>query len=151
MKKKLRVTLPTAVLWQFREFKRDEVPAPKISFVPSYSVDEVTEYIDAGGNMEPVELSIIGNTALLTDGNHRIVAAKRLGLKMMRVEIVVYFGQNNYPFYEHTLKRFKPVSKHLALWLKRIFLVQDFKSSKLTINTHEILENADFNQHPHLN
>lgn len=151
MKKSILVHLPTAVLWEFREFKRDEVPAPRNSFVQTYSVDEVTNYVNGKGKIEPVELSVIGNRALLTDGNHRIVAAKRLGFKMIPVQLVVFFGKESHPFYEHTLNRFKPISRHLELWLKRAFLVLDFRRRPPVIASHELLGLLNFKQHHHLN
>jgi hypothetical protein len=70
--------LPLELLWKYREFKRDEVPAPRVPFYNKYDVDEVTEYVRENG-LEPLEFSIVGKKALLTDGNHRIVAAKNLG------------------------------------------------------------------------
>jgi hypothetical protein len=143
--------MPTAVLWEFREFKRDEVPAPRFSFVPIYNVDEVTEYVQSNGTIEPVELAIIGTRALLTDGNHRIVAARRLGYRMIPVKIVVVFGEDPNPFYEHTIERFKPISKHLELWLKRFFFMMDFKRRAVVVIPKDLLESLNFNSHPHLN
>jgi hypothetical protein len=122
MKKSVLVTLPTAVLWEFREFKSEKLPTSKIATIPISIVDEVMDHITTTGKIEPLELSVIGNRALLTDGNHRIVAAKRLGYKMVPVYLIVYFGDGPHPFYEHTLKRFKPISDYLELWLKRTFL-----------------------------
>ena len=121
-KKSVLVRLPVDVLWSFREFKRDEVPAPNIPYVKNHTIEDITEHIKAQSKIEPLELSIIGNKALLTDGNHRIVAAKRLGYTTVPVNVIVFFGEGTETFYEHTLKRFKPISPHLELWLKRIFL-----------------------------
>lgn len=122
MKKSLLVKIPAAVLWQFRAFKRDKVPVVEMSFMPSYTVEEATDYFDPHGIVEPVELSIIGNRALLTGGNHRIGAAQRLGLKMIPVQLVIFFGGYTTPFDDHTLQKFRPISRHLELWLKRIFI-----------------------------
>ena len=151
MKKSILVHLPTAVLWEFREFKRDEVPAPRNSFTPTYSVDEVTSYVTGTGKIEPVELSVMGSRALLTDGNHRIVAAQRLGFKMIPVHLVVFFGEGPHPVYKHTGKRFKPISRHLALWLKRAFLVTHFRRRSPVIDSRELLSVLNFNQNPNLN
>lgn len=118
MEKTVLLKIPVAVLWEFREFDRDEVPAPHISFIKNYSVDSITEYISAQGRLDPLELSLIGNRALLTDGNHRIVAAKRLGYKVVPVNVVV-LDEASESFY-HALDRFKPRSRHLDLWLKKI-------------------------------
>ena len=152
MKKSMLVLLPTEVLWGFREFKRDEAPAPKISFLQTHNVDEITDYINEKGEVDPVELSVIGNRALLTDGNHRIVAAKRLGLKMIPVNVVVFFGarEGSHPFYDHTLKKFKPISQHLELWLKRIFL-HNVKLLPRSITPKEVLNCLIFNQLFNLN
>jgi hypothetical protein len=119
MKKSVLLKIPIAVLWEFREFNRDEVPAPRISFIKNYSVDSITEYINAQGKLDPLELSVVGDRALLTDGNHRIVAAQRLGYRVVPVNVVM-FGEGSESFRDHTVDRFKPFSRHLALWLKKI-------------------------------
>lgn len=151
MVKSILISMPTAVLWEFREFKRDEVPAPKFSFMPSYNVDEVTEYVESKGTIEPVELAVIGTRALLTDGNHRIVAARRLGYKMIPVKLVVIFGESSNTFCDHTLERFKPISKHLELWLKRFFFIMDLKRRAPIVIPKDLLKSLNFNKHPHLN
>lgn len=121
MKKSVLVNLPIAVLWGFREYKRDEVPALNHSLMHVRSVNEVTDFIKTQGKVEPLELSILGNHALLTDGNHRIVAAKRLGYTTVPVNITVFFGEGAEIFYGQTLSRFKPLSQYLEFWLKKIF------------------------------
>jgi hypothetical protein len=130
MKKSILLKIPVSVLWEFREFNRDEVPAPRSSFIRNYSVDSITEYINIQGKVEPLELSVIGNKALLTDGNHRIVAAKRLGYKVVPVNVVVFFGEGSQTFYNHTLDRFKPFSRHLELWLRK-FSLKELSPDKL--------------------
>lgn len=121
MKTKKLAYLPVDVLWSYREFKRDEVAAPKVPFMNMYDVDEVTEYVRSNG-LEPLELSIIGEKALLTDGNHRIAAAKELGYHEVPVYVMVYFGEGSETFYDHTLERFKPVDEKLGSFIKKIFL-----------------------------
>jgi hypothetical protein len=149
MKKSIRVNLPTEVLWEFRKFKRD-TPAEITSFINSYGIDDNPEYINEKDEFEPVELSIVGNQALLTSGNHRIAAAKRLGLKMIPVQLVVFFGAFPIPFDDNMLNRFKPVSKHLELWLKRFF-IHNFNQPSPVINAHELWFRLKFNQHFNLN
>jgi hypothetical protein len=122
MKKSVLVDLPIDMLWEFREFKRDASPAPRTSFIDSHNIDEVIAYIHGQGKIEPVELSVIGNRALLTDGNHRIVAAKRLGYTTVPVTVVLFLGEVSEAFYDHTLNRFVPLSKELEFWLRKIFL-----------------------------
>lgn len=121
MQTKKLAYIPIELLWSYREFKRDEVPAPKVPFMNMYDVDEVTEYVRFNG-LEPLELSIVGERALLTDGNHRIAAAKHLGYHEVPVYVMVFFGDGNDIFYDHTLERFKPVTKDLESLLKRLFL-----------------------------
>ena len=113
--------IPVAVLWEYREFKRDEVSAPNVPYFQSYTIDEVTDHVGLHG-MEPVELSIIKDKAMLTDGNHRIVAARRLGFSHIPVLVTVYFGTGHEVFYNHTLERFKLITKELELELKKLFL-----------------------------
>lgn len=136
MKTIRQTLLPVEVLWQYREFKRDEVAAPRLFYLHRHTTDEVTHYVDTQG-MEPVELSIVKDRALLTDGNHRIVAAKRLGHQFIPVNVTVYFGNGSDSFYKHTLDRFLPITKTLELELKNLFL--DRKLMKQMLREHEII------------
>src|ERR1044072_1401119 len=86
MRTKRLAMMPVDVLWEYREFKRDEVPAPMIPILQSNNVDEVTEYVKLNG-LKPLELSVVNDRALLTDGNLRIVAAKRLGFQEVPVDV----------------------------------------------------------------
>jgi hypothetical protein len=121
--------LPVNVLWDYREFKRDELPAPRIPFVHYHSLEEITQHVSEFG-FEPVELSIINDRALLTDGNHRIIAARRLGCDKIPVKITVFFGDGSEAFYEHTLDRFRPITPELGYELKKVFLGVDISSSR---------------------
>src|SRR6186713_56899 len=98
-------TIPIEALWKYREFKRDEAPVPVIPVIQSYGIDEITEYVLHHG-LEPLELSIVGDRALLTDGNHRIVAAKRLSMQKVPVNVIVFLSDGRERFYPHTLERF---------------------------------------------
>ena len=112
------VVLPVSLLWDYREFKRDELPAPKVPFINMYDVEQVTDHIKTYGIKEPLELSIIGNHALLTDGNHRLVAARRNNYELVPVNIHVYSSVlAQEVFYEHTLLRFKHLNPALKRWL----------------------------------
>ncbi|HEY9045602.1 MAG TPA: hypothetical protein VIN08_06880 [Ohtaekwangia sp.] len=119
---KRQAEIPISVLWSYREFKRDEVPAPRLPYINMYDVDEVTGYVKEHG-LTPLELTVIKNTALLTDGNHRIVAAKRLGYEVVPVEIIIHFGNGVDYFYEHTLNRFLPIDANLEAHLRKIFFL----------------------------
>lgn len=124
--------IPVEVMWEYREFRRDEVPAPCLPFVNNYTADEITEYVGVHG-IEPVELSIVKDRALLTDGNHRIIAARRLGETLIPVKVTVFFGDGSETFYEYTLNRFKPISKALEKELKEIFLGEDYQGNRVPI------------------
>lgn len=113
--------MPLSVLWEYREFRRDEIPAPAIPFIHDHSLDQITDYVRSHG-IEPVELSVVKDRALLTDGNHRVVAAKRLGVTEVPVKVTVFFGDGADTFYEHTLDRFKPITSALEVRLKFLFL-----------------------------
>lgn len=104
--------MKVADLLPYREFDRVEKPAPKIFFMHSYTVDQVADYISSGAEIEPVELSVCGDKVLLTDGNHRIAAAKKLGMITITVKVVYYDNEKqlNEAFYDHTVQRFKQVA-----------------------------------------
>lgn len=121
--------LPLDVLWEYREFKRDEVPAPQIPFIHGHTIDQITQHVSVHG-LDPVDLSIIKDRALLTDGNHRIIAARRLGLEQIPVKVTVHFGDGSETFYRYTLDRFKLITPALEYELKKIFLGEDMFDSK---------------------
>jgi hypothetical protein len=124
------VLLPISLLWEYREFKRDETPAPRIPFVNMYDVEEVTEYVKRHGLHEPLELSIINSRALLTDGNHRLVAARRNGYEVVPVNIHIYPASVvNEVFYEHTLARFKDMNETIKKWLVPVIFSRRRKKS----------------------
>lgn len=110
--------LPVDILWEYREFKRDEVSSPRIPFIHSYTIDEITLYVSLYG-IDPVELSVISDRALLTDGNHRIVAARRLGYDHIPVIVTNFPGNGRQTFYEHTLERFRVITKELEAELNK--------------------------------
>lgn len=114
-------TIPIDIIWQYRELKQDGVPVSNDAFigVNRYDVVEVADYIRHFG-IEPVELCIIGATALLTDGNHRIAAAKYLGYETVPVVIKVLIGNGN--FSDLRLTRFIPINEELEAFLKKVFL-----------------------------
>lgn len=99
-------------LLPYREFDRVEKPAPKIFFMHSYTVDQVAEYMQSGVEIEPIELSVCGNKVLVTDGNHRLAAANKLGMSTIKVKVVYYDNERqlNDAFYDHTVQRFKQVA-----------------------------------------
>lgn len=101
----------TAELLDYREFDRVAKPALCIPFVQSYNVAEVVEWMGTTDNITPLELSIFNNTALLTDGNHRIAAANILGIATVPVIVTYYetIEELSAVFYPHTIERFKTV------------------------------------------
>lgn len=105
-----KTLMNTSELMDYREFDREAKPAPLIPFVQTYNVDEVTNYFTAN-EMSELEVSIIGNKALLTDGNHRIVAAMRLKMATVPVAVTYFESEEELKtvFYPQTIARFKEV------------------------------------------
>jgi hypothetical protein len=101
-------------LLMYREFDREAKPAPMIPFVQTYTVDQVTEWVKEHGisDEKPLELAIFNGMALLTDGNHRIVAAYRLKLKQVPVLVTYYdtIEELEKVYYKHTIDRFVPIA-----------------------------------------
>lgn len=100
-------------LLNYREFDREKSPAPMIPFVQSYTVDQVTEWVKENGipDSNPLELSIYNDSALLTEGNHRIVGANRLKLEIVPVLVTIFetIEELQNMFYPQTINRFKVV------------------------------------------
>src|SRR4029079_1277931 len=96
-------------LLAYREFDRVAEPAPKIAIFQMYNVDQVTEWVRSHGITKPLELSIFEDKALLTDGNHRVVAADRLNMDMVPVQGTYYdtIQELETTFYQTTIQRFK--------------------------------------------
>ena len=70
-------------LWKFREHDRED-PNQQINamiYSSENTINEIEADLKAGGKIkENVELAVYKGKALLIQGNHRIVAAKRAGL-----------------------------------------------------------------------
>ena len=100
-------------LLHYREFDRETLPAPIIPFIQSYTVDQVTEWVKENGisNEKPLELSLFEDKALLTDGNHRVLAAHKLNMVTVPVMVRIYetFEELEKMFYTQTINRFKEV------------------------------------------
>lgn len=109
------VKLPIGILLRYREFDRIMKPAPKVGFLHHHTVDEVKEWILDGNECEPVELSIDGDKALLTDGNHRTAAMSLIHDEdhCIDVNIKNVTGVVGEIFYDHTIKRFKKIDVKL--------------------------------------
>lgn len=134
---KRQIQIPVSVLWSYREFKRDEVSAPRLPFMHMHSIGEIKDHIQVNG-LETLELSIIKHTALLTNGNHRIVAASQLGYARVPVEIVVHFDSGADTFYEHTLNRFKPIDKNLEQILRSVFFINDVSDRNIVQSVYPL-------------
>lgn len=82
------IELPTAVVDGYRVF--DD---PLVS-------EEFVEDIRANGIQNPIRIYTNGVKGVLRDGHHRLVVARRLGLKKMPVHVVPDWLQQTYPDYE---------------------------------------------------
>lgn len=108
-------------LWEYREQRQNELSTSGVSVgsVNTYEVDEIAEYICSHG-IEPLQLSIAGGKALLTDGNHRLAAASKLGYTHVPVYLVVFPG--TCIFLNETFAQFKPLTDEIEDILKKTFL-----------------------------
>lgn len=101
-------------LLPYREFDRVAKPAPRIPFIQTYSVEEVVEWVNKNGisSDNPLKLSIFQNSALLTDGNHRVIAASILKIDIVPVEVTFYdtLEELENTFYQQSIERFKQVA-----------------------------------------
>lgn len=108
---KILTHIATEELLNYREYDRVAKPAPCIPFVQGYTVEQVKEWMSTQPTIEPLELCIYGDKALLTDGNHRIAAAHQLGIKTMLVEVRFIDDEPELKsiLYDQTISRFKPI------------------------------------------
>lgn len=120
--KEVVINLPVALLLTYREFDRVKNPAPRIPFVQYNTVESLINTIAAEGIKEPLELSVYKDTALLTDGNHRLPGYNQLGYSECPVKVVVYetLEDLNEVFYSHTINRMKKIGNSLNVELKNI-------------------------------
>src|SRR5690606_17197503 len=93
-----------------------------------FGLERITDFINGSG-VDSLELCIIHDKALLTDGNHRIVAARRLGHKVIPVNIRVLNGDGSDLLYPHTLSYFKLISHELKEMLMDIFAKENYEHS----------------------
>ncbi len=111
---KINTHMSVAELLPYREYNRVLNPAPKVPFIQTYDMEEVVAWVSVNGVSEqkPLELSVFEDTALLTDGNHRVAAASILGIATVPVEITYYESKADleHMFHQHTIDRFKKVA-----------------------------------------
>lgn len=107
--------LPTSLLLNYREFDRVKKPAPRIPFCQGETVESLTEAIKKEGITSSLELSICGDLALLTDGNHRICSISQLGYSECPINIVRYdsMAELESVFYVQTINRMKKIGNSL--------------------------------------
>ncbi len=104
-------TIKVSQLIDYREYDRALNPAPQIPFIKQYTFGEIVIWMSENGVVSPLELSIYGNKALLTDGNHRLAAAALLGIKEVPVTVKFYETEAEFKasFHAQTIARFKTV------------------------------------------
>ena len=68
--------MPIEELLPYREFDREEYSHKGEDYL-----DELTEKIKKNGITEPVQLEVYSGKGLISEGNHRLAVAKRLGIK----------------------------------------------------------------------
>lgn len=76
--------VPISTLEKYKEFDREG----KDSVMSPEYLDELTSDIKRNGFEEPLQLTHENGIGSLSEGNHRLIAAKRLG--MTHVPVIVY-------------------------------------------------------------
>lgn len=98
--------VPVDFLWQYREFDR----CGKDNIYGDEYIEQFTNYIKENGITKPIILTVDTGKGLITDGNHRLCIAKKLGFKTVPVEVVYgKFGDIN----KH---RSKPINFRKERW-----------------------------------
>lgn len=98
--------VPVDFLWQYREFDR----CGKDNIYGDKYIKQFTNYIKENGITKPIILTVDTGKGLITDGNHRLCIAKKLGFKTVPVEVVHgKFGDIN----KH---RSKPINFRKERW-----------------------------------
>lgn len=75
--------IPVEFMWQYREFDRcnDKLYSDKY-------IQELTKDIEKNGINLPITLQIYDGNALISEGNHRLCIALKLGFKTIPVQVV---------------------------------------------------------------
>jgi ParB-like chromosome segregation protein Spo0J len=81
------VRLPTELVARYRAVDREQVPAPAYVVDTPQHLDALTASIRVHGVQVPLRLEFNRSFGFL-DGNHRIAAALRLGLRELPVELI---------------------------------------------------------------
>ncbi len=101
-------------LMAYREFDRELIPAPEMLGFKTYSVSEVTEWLKTQDvmSMTPLQLCVVDDSALLTDGNHRLLAASKLGIDLVPVSVRYIESKDKFKkmYSECTVNRLKTIN-----------------------------------------
>lgn len=99
-------SIPIEILEKYAEFDRSieltdaQKCANAMAGIFTINIDKLAENILENGQTDPLTLTIFGNdnSALLTDGNHRLVAIKKAKLRnaLVRVEYFDYLPESDY-------------------------------------------------------
>ena len=114
--------IPVEILWEYTETKQNKTATlgTTIGIINTREVYGLPSATD--NHSSPLQLSIVGTTALLIDGSSQIKAAMQSGRKHVLVNVSVFLGDGKKVFFNSLLNRFKPINNDLALCLKKIFL-----------------------------
>lgn len=97
--------VPIEELLPFREFDREV----DTKWGDPEDLNKLTQEIKVNGITEPVQIEVYKDKALIVEGNHRIAAAKRLGIKW----IPTYIKKRNTDFGGIGRKRAKKMSSYI--------------------------------------
>lgn len=112
--------VPLEEIEKYKEFDRET----QIRFDKS-ELDNLTKIIAEKGITHPITLQVYGNYGIIPEGNHRIAAAKRLGIKNIPVKVEVRTKPFKGTIYEQKvvkLPRKKDINE-LKVWYPEIKLL----------------------------
>lgn len=112
--------IPVGLLLNYREFDRVAKPAPQLPFVKQHTVKEHMDYIKEGNKIEPIELGVVDNMAVVFEGNHRTAAFYLLYGEdcMVEVEISYFDDIESADLTWHAKEMLKTIDIKLKKYLK---------------------------------
>lgn len=121
IKRKVMRHIPTSLLYQYREYDRENCPQNNWNPLTNKNLDNMVNNIAENGIQEPLILLIVDNRALLVDGDHRLYCAHKLNLETVPFEIQLFdlIPESNYKLYLEFEKihKAKEISNELLKYL----------------------------------
>jgi hypothetical protein len=104
--------MSTNELMPYREFDREAEPAP-FCYGFTRTLSQIMDWFHAGNRVtidNPIDLTVCGSSALLTDGNHRLLCSSKLNESVVWVRVTyMSYDELNTIFQSNTISKFKTV------------------------------------------